>query len=324
MTRLTWMALPGLLSVSLAAQAQAWQPERNVEIVIPVARGGGTDDTGQLLQKMLRELRLVATGTVATNKPGGGGVEAWEHLRGRAGDGHLLSISTPPWLTNRITGHDKLDYAQFTPITTLYREYVLIAVGAASPIKSGRDLAARFRTDASAVTIAFAPSLGSHNHIAPALVARAAGADPTAPKLKIVRTGAEVAAAADEGGAVVVAATAGTLLKYVQAGQLRPLGIAAPERLGGPLAAIPTWREQKLDVVIPAWRGIAGPPGMTPAQVRYWEDVFLKLSLDHGWLEELRSRWWEGTYMSSAETRQFLDGQYALMKNALTELRLAK
>jgi putative tricarboxylic transport membrane protein len=251
-------------------------------------------------------------------------VEAWEYLRGRAGDGHHLAISTPPWLTNRITGRDKLDYSQFTPITTLYREYVLIAVGAASPIKSGRDLAARFRTDASAVTITFAPSLGSHNHIALALVARAAGAQPLAPKVQVVRTATEVAAAATEGRADVVAATAGSLLKYIQSGQLRALGITAAVRLGGPFAEVPTWREQGLDVVTPAWRGIAGPPGMTPAQVRYWEDVFLKLSLDHEWLAEMRSRWWEGTYMSSAETRQFLDQQYAQMKDALSVLRLAK
>jgi putative tricarboxylic transport membrane protein len=318
------IALAVLLLIAPTAYSQAWQPERKVEIVIPVARGGGTDATGLLVQRMLGELKLVAPGAVATNKPGGGGVEAWEYLLGRRGDGHHLAISTPPWLTNRITGSDSLDYSQFTPITTLYREYVLIAVGADSPIRSGRDLAARFKRDAAGVTIAFAPSLGSHNHIALALVARAAGADPMGPKAQVVNTAAEIAAAATEGRADIVAATAGSLLKYVQAGQLRVLGITAPARLGGPFAKVPTWREQGLDVVTPAWRGIAGPPGMTAAQIRYWEDVFLKLSLDEAWLTELSRRWWDGTYMNSAETRQFLDQQYGLMKDALTLLRLAK
>ena len=310
---------------SQGAQAQpAWKPEKNVEIVIPVAQGGGTDATGRLVQKMFERESLVAAGSTAVNKPGGGGVETWDYLRGRAGDGHALAISTPPLLTNRITGADTLDYADFTPITTLYREYVLIAVGANSPIKTGRDLAERFRKDSSAVTMAVAPALGSHNHIAPALIARAAGGDATRPRVEVFPTGRAAAAAAIGGQADIVASTIGTLLKDVQAGRLRPLGITAPRRLGGPLAGVPTWREQGFDVVVPAWRGIVGPPKMTPAQVAYWEGVFLQLSLNADWLEELQSRWWEGGYMNSAETRKFLQDQYALMKDALTVLRLAK
>jgi putative tricarboxylic transport membrane protein len=325
MRTLAIVAAVAVLPASHLAQAQsAWRPGKNVEIVIPVAKGGGTDVTGRLVQSMFAREKLVATGTRAVNKPGGGGVETWDYLRGRAGDGHFLAISTPPLLTNRITGADTLDYADFTPITTLYSEYVLVAVAADSPIKSGHDLAERFRKDSAGVSMAVAPALGSHNHIAPALIARAAGGDATKPRVEVLATGRAAAAAAIDGRADIVASTIGTLLKDVQAGRLRPLGITAPRRLGGPLANVPTWREQGIDVVVPAWRGIVGPPKMTPAQVAYWEGVFLQLSLNADWLEELRNQWWEGSYMSSAETRKFLEEQYALMKDALTVLKLAK
>jgi len=306
------------------AQTNAWSPTRNVEIVVPVARGGGTDATARLVHDMFARARLVSTGSTVVNKPGGGGAEAWSYLRGQKADGHFLGISTPPMLTNRITGIDQVTYTDFTPITNLYSEYVLIAVSAASPIRSGQDLAARFRQDSSSVTIAVAPSLGSHNHIGPALVARAAGGDPRKPRVEVFQTGTEAAAAAIDGRADIVSSTAGTLLKLVQSGKSRPIGIAAPKRLGGPFAGVPTWKEQGLDVVLPSWRGIVGPPGMTPAQVAYWEAVFLKLSLDPDWLAELGKQWWDGAYLDAAETRKFLDQQYALMKDVLTALGLAR
>jgi putative tricarboxylic transport membrane protein len=306
-----------------AAQNAGWKPDR-VEFVVSVAPGGGTDQTARLLQEMLRKTRLVTVNTAVVNMPAGGGDETWTYLRQHAGDGRYLAISTPPLLTNRMTGAGGPAYTDFTPITNLYNEYVLVAVRADSPIRSGRDLAERFRKDASSVSIAVAPALGSHNHIAPALVARAAGGDPKKLRVEVFKTGTEAAAAAIDSRVDIVSSTVGTLLPEIRSGKLRPLGITAPRRLGGPLAAMPTWKEQGFDVVLPAWRGVLGPPGMTPAQLAYWEDVFLKLSLDADWLEALTTRWWDGGYLSSSETRRFLEGQDALLRGALTALGLAK
>jgi putative tricarboxylic transport membrane protein len=271
------------------------------------------------LHGLFDRLGLVAASSVV-NKPGGGGAEAWAYLERQAGSGLYLAISTPQLLTNRITGMDPLTYTDFTPVTNLYNEYVLVAARADSPLRTGRDLAARFSQASPPVSIGVAPSLGSHNHIAPALVARKAGGDPRRLRVEVFKTGTEAAAAAIDGRVDIVSATAGTLLTLVQAGKLRPLGVSAPKRLGGPLAAVPTWREQGVDVVLPSWRGVVGPRGMSPAQIAYWDDVFLRLSFNDQWLEEMRKQWWEGTNLNSVETRRFLADQYEVLKSALTEL----
>jgi putative tricarboxylic transport membrane protein len=323
--KIAWLAGVVLLAVqAVAAQPGAWQPERNVEIVSPVARGGGTDVTARLVQAMFEKLRLVAVTSSVVNKPGSGGAEAWSYLSQRPGDGHSLAISTPQLLTGRLTGADEYAYTDFTPVTILYNEYVLIAVRADSPLNTGRDLIRRLRQDASSISLGVAPSLGSHNHIAPALVARAAGGDAKKLRVEVFDTGTKAGAAVADGRLDVVSSTTGTLLAQVQAGKLRPLGLAAPKRLGGLLAAVPTWKEQGVDVVLPSWRGIVGPRGMTPAQVAYWEDVFLKLSFNDEWLAELGKRGWDGAYLNGSETRKFLDAQFKLLKEALGELGLAK
>lgn len=309
-----------LLAAPVFAQPAAWKPAKNVEIVSSVAQGGGTDATARLVQRMLRERKLVDVPVSVVNKPGGGGAETWSYLRGHAGDGRYLAISTPPLLTVASAGNGDAD---FTPITILYHEYVLIAVRPDSPIKDGRDLAERLKRDAASVSLAIAPALGSHNHVAPALIARAAGGDAKKMRVQVFATGAAAADAVIAGRADVVSSTIGTLLSRVRSGKLRPLGITATRRLGGPLATVPTWKEQGVDVVLPTWRGVIGPRGMPREQVAYWEDVFLKLSFDPEWLAEMNKQWWDGVYLSSSETRKFLDQQTALLNGALAELGLA-
>ena len=297
------MALLPVASAGLA-QSALWSPEKNVEIVVSVAQGGGTDATARLVQRMFERLRLGAASFVV-NKPGGGGAEAWAYLDRTGGerpayrDQHAAAAHEPHH--RRRSTH----FSSFTPLTNLYSEFVLIAVRVNSPLKTGRDLAARLRQDSPPVSVAVAPALGSHNHIAPALVARAAGGDPRRLQVEVFKTGSDAALAAIEGRVDIVSATVGTLLEQVQAGKLRPLGLTSARRLGGPLAVVPTWKEQGVDVVLPSWRGVVGPRGMPRAQIAYWEEVFLKLSFSDEWLAEMRKRWWESTYLNSDETRSF-------------------
>ena len=58
------LAAGGLLAVAAcAAHAQAWTPQRNVEIVVSSAPGGSNDRTARQVEKAIVENKLVA-GTV--------------------------------------------------------------------------------------------------------------------------------------------------------------------------------------------------------------------------------------------------------------------
>jgi tripartite-type tricarboxylate transporter receptor subunit TctC len=64
------LAGAALFVAAMPAQAQAWQPDRNVEIVINTAPGSGQDSTGRLIQKILQERKAVPTSLTVVNKPG--------------------------------------------------------------------------------------------------------------------------------------------------------------------------------------------------------------------------------------------------------------
>jgi len=153
-------------------QAQpAWKPARNVEIVVGVSPGGGIDRTARTLQRVVQEKRMLEVTSSVVNKPGGGGVLAQAYLNQHAGDAHYLEVSATSLLTNHITGKTANSYADFTPIAMLYDEFIGFAVKADSELKSGRDLAALMKKDASALAAGIATSAGNTNHIALALLA---------------------------------------------------------------------------------------------------------------------------------------------------------
>ena len=54
-----------------------WRPDRNVEIIVPTAPGGGNDKTARTLQKVWQETGF---NTNVQNRTGGGGAVAYTYL----------------------------------------------------------------------------------------------------------------------------------------------------------------------------------------------------------------------------------------------------
>jgi len=165
-----------LATFSAGATAQAWSPQRNVEIVVGSAPGGSNDKTARQVERILVEKRIVSTPLTVVNKPGGGSTIAFNYVNQHAGDAHYLMVGTTALLFNHIVGNSKLSYQDFTPIASLFNDYVVFAVNVESPIKTGKDLIAHLKKDPKSVAIGFATALGSHNHVAAGLLVKALGA----------------------------------------------------------------------------------------------------------------------------------------------------
>src|SRR5262249_57569794 len=116
-------------------------------------------------------------------------------------------------------------------------------------------------------------SLGNPNHIALAKVIAQTGADTRAPSIRVFDSARDAVADVVAGNADVGVITAASAVPELESGDLRALAISSPKRLGGVYAAAPTWAEQSVDCVIGAWRGAAGPPGITAAQIAFSQRV---------------------------------------------------
>lgn len=318
--------LIGLLFAAAASAgwAQGWAPQKNVEIVVGSAPGGSNDKTARQVEKILNEKKLVNSSLTVLNKPGGGGTIAFNYVNQHAGDAHYLMIGTTALLSNHIVGTSKLNHADFTPIASLFNDYVVFAVNAGSAILTGKDLAGQLRKDPKSVAIGFATTLGSHNHIAAGLLMRAMGGNTRDLKVIAYKGSADAITNLLGGHIDLVTTAAGNVSAQVAAGKLRVVGVSANKRFAGALANIPTWREQGVDLVYGGWRAIMGPKGLSPAQAAYWENVLRKATEAPEWKTDLERNYWSDDFVPSAQFAKDLDKDYAAMKAVLTELGLAK
>ena len=313
-----------LLAPAVAVNAQGWSPQKNVEIVVGSAPGGSNDRTARQVERILVEKKLVNVALTVMNKPGGGSTLAFNYVNQHPGDAHYLMIGTTAMLSAHIVGTSKISYQDFTPIASLFNDYVVFAVNADSPLKTGKDVAERLKKDPASITTGFATALGSHNHIAAGLLVKALGGNARALKAVAFKGAAEAVTALLGNHLDLVTTAGGNVAPHVAAGRLRVVGVAAPGRLPGVLASAPTWKEQGLDVVTGGWRSIMGPKGLSGAQVAYWESVLQKATEVPEWRTDLEKNFWSDDFVKSTQFRKDLEKDYADMKAVLVDLGLAK
>jgi putative tricarboxylic transport membrane protein len=319
----TLMAFAFFHTAVTAAQP-AWKPVRNVEIIVGVSPGGGVDRTARTLQKILQDRRWLEVNSSVLNKPGGGGILAQTYLNQHAGDAHYLEVSATSLLTNHITGKTPNAWYDFTPIAMLYDEFIGFAVKADSPLKSGRELADLLSRDPAALPVGIATSAGNTNHIALALLMKRAGGDVKKLKVVVFGSGGESTTALLGGHVALVTTPAATALPHMQSGAVRMLAVAAPKRLEGALAQVPTWRELGYDIVVSNWRPIMGPRGLSAEQIAYWADIIHRFTQTREWQDELAATGGLSHYMGSRELAAFLETQSAAFRGILSELGLAR
>jgi putative tricarboxylic transport membrane protein len=305
-----------------AAAQPAWKPEKNIEIVVGLTAGSSQDRTARFLQNMWQSKGFVAVPATVVNRVGGAGNIAWAYTATHAGDAHWFQISSPTILTNHIIGSATFTYSDYTPLALLGNQYIGIAVQADSPLKSVREMVERLRANPASLSMA-TNSQGSYLHIVCAQIARASGMDARKLKLAIFQ-GGELMTAALGGHVDAIATVTSNLLPHVQNGKLRLIGISSARRLGGALAAVPTLKEQGVDLVIANWQGAVGPPKLSPAQIAYWDGVFARSVKTDEWRADQEQNLWESDYMNAAEFTRFLKSDYEQARSIFVELGLAR
>jgi len=315
----------GIPALILCGHAGAqWKPERPVEMITSVSPGGNTDITARIIQKIWQDRKIVISPTLVLNKPGGGGAIAAANLAQHARDPHHLLMITPGLLTNHILGSGKAHHNDFTPVTMLLNESIFISVRSDSSIRTGKDLIARLVKTPDALSVGIASALGNQIHMGIALPMKSAGVDIKRMKIVTFKSSGESITAVLGGHIDITASTVAALLPHVNAGSLRIIGMSASQRLPGPLAEIPTWKEQGANATFETWRGILGAKDISEAQLKFWENAFLSMSQSAEWKDDVEKNYRINSHMSPSATRNYLDRQYVELEETLTSLGLSK
>lgn len=313
-----------VMAVPAAQAQQSWSPSRNVEIVVGSAPGGSNDKTARTVERAIVEGKLIPTSLTVVNRPGGGSSIAFNYVNQKKGDPHTLLIGTTALLTNHIVGTSPLSYMDFTPVASLFNDYVVFAVNANSPIKTGKDLIAKLKENPQSVSLGFATTLGSHNHIAAGLLAKSIGVNARNLKAIAFKGSAEAITQLLGGHIDLVTTAAGNVAGHVAEGRLRVIGVSSDKRFPGAFAQVPTWKEQGANLVYGGWRAIMAPKDITPAQIAYWEGVLRKVVSNPDWKADLEKNYWSDDFVGHAQFSKDIAKDYNDIKAVLVDIGLAK
>jgi putative tricarboxylic transport membrane protein len=315
---LAFLALSGVAAAQ--SPATEWKPEGNVEFVVGAGPGGENDRIARAIQRVLTKEHLVDTMTVL-NRPGAGQIIAMNYLTGKKGDANTIGLVSGSFI-NAIARNGSALNKQMTPLIKLFDAYQCYFTNIDSQYKSMADVRDRLKIDPTSVTFAFPVGLGSPLHISVVNVGEAVGAPPDKLVTVVFNSGSDVSAQAAGNHIDVAVASIGSSMPLIEAGKLRMLGIAAPDRQPGELAKYPTLREQGLNVVTADPYTVVVPNGLTPEQITFWLRAIDKVLDDPDFKLDLQRNFWTLNPVRYPAAAKWMQDSYDENRAILTKLGL--
>lgn len=252
--------IAALVATASAAGAWASYPEQPITMIVPFPAGGGADAAGRLLARHLE--RKLGQPVVVVNRAGAGGEIGFTAIARAKPDGYTIGVVTAPnVVVLPIQRAAQYKLADLAPIANLVEDVGMFFVQKQHRFRNIKDLVAEAKAKPGSVNLATTGN-GGLPHFALLSLQKNTGAklmavpySGTSPIRQAVLSG-DV-----DLGFITIADAASDL----EGGLVRSLGQAAEQR--SPTAQqMPTLREQGVDVVVSALRGVAAP-ARTPVAV---------------------------------------------------------
>ena len=304
-------ALAAASGLPLSALAAA-----NIKMMIPANPGGGWDTTGRALGKAMQDAK-VADSVNFENKGGAAGALGLaQFVNGSKGDANAVMVMGAVMLGGIITGKPPVSLSAATPLARLTSEYNVFVLPAASPFKTMKDVIDQLKKDPGSVKWG-GGSRGSTEHIAAAMIAREMGVDPAKINYVAFRGGGEATAAILGGNVTIGGSGYSEFAEYINSGKMRAVGVTSANRLKG--VAVPTLKEQGINVEIGNWRGVYGAPGITPDQRKALIDLIVKATKSKAWSDAMEKNNWTPALLTGAEFEKFVDDDFAALRATMVK-----
>lgn len=314
-------SMAGMLFGLLFAATHAIAAD-NLRILVPANPGGGWDQTGRALAQALQSSGAAKSVQIDNRGGAGGTIGLAQFMNSAKGDGNQLMVGGLVMVGAIELNKSPVNLTQVTPIARLTAEYDVIVVPGASKIQSLKDLVAQLKANPGSVSWG-GGSAGGVDHILVALIAKDAGVD-VAKVNYIPYAGGGEANAAILGGHV----TAGVggyaeMAAQIKSGRMRVLAISSDKRLPE-VPAVPTLKEQGVNVEIFNWRGVFGGPGLSEAQRQALTKTVADAVKSPAWQETLKRNDWSNVFLSGNEFKAYVDSEQKRIAAVLKEIGLAK
>lgn len=302
-----------------AAPSAAWAPSKPVEFVIHTNPGDGADifmrTVGEIAQKDIGLKQPINY----VSKVGGSGATMLGYLQTKAGDPHFLMPYQVSTITTPLRNKLNVTYKDFTPISMLATDEMVLAVRTESKFKTMEDLVAEAKKAPKSVSLG-GGVLGASDTIVGYLLEQAAGIQLNFISFK---GNAEAVVAVLGGNADMFIGNPSEVLGQIEAKKMRPLAVASPNRLDT-LPEVPTLKELGYNVVYQSFRALAAPGGIPKDAQATWDQTIKKVTETAAFKKYVKDNALTLNYMNSAELAEFMDEQNAMFSKVLKEMGVLK
>jgi len=317
--------LAGGMVLAAAGTAQAWEPTRTIEIVVPAGAGGGADQMARAVQGIITKYSLSKQSVVVINKSGGAGGEGFLDMKTSQGNPHRLVITLSNLFTTPLATGIPFNWKDLTPVAMMALDEFVLWVNADTPYKTAQDYVAAIKKAPDGTFKMGGTGSKQEDQIITVSLEKAVGK-----KLTYIPYGGGGEVAVQLVGAHVDSTVNNPIEAVAQwkAGKLRPLCVFDTQplnyhdKVAGDLAwdSIPTCKSQGLDVSYLMLRGFFMAGGTTKDQVAYYVDVLKKVRETPEWKALMNEGAFNQTFMVDPDyTKWVADAEKAhvdLMKAA--------
>ncbi|MDQ1011689.1 putative tricarboxylic transport membrane protein [Streptomyces sp. V4I23] len=310
-------AVPPLLSTDGGTDTGTQIP--GLRFMVPNTPGGGYDITARTAAKNAEDAGLTH-GIEVFNLPGAGGTVGLTRLVGEHGNGKL-AMSMGLGVVGAVhTNKAPKTLADTTPIARLTEEQDIVVVSKDSPYRTIGQLVDAWKKNPGKLAVGGGSSPGGPDHLAPMLMARAAGIEPKSVNYVPFDGGGELLASILGNKVAFGVSGVGEYLDQIKSGELRLLAVTGPMRVPGLDA--PTLREAGLDTDFTNWRGIVAPPGLSDAERDKLIRLVTEMHKSKQWQESLKKNGWDDAFLTGDLFGDFLEEQDDEVDSVLKELGL--
>lgn len=286
-------------------------PSERIEMIVPWAAGGGTDQTGRQLAAAAEE--TCDTNIVVSNQTGSTGAVGHRAAADAEPDGYTVGLATA-----ELAIVEHLGVAQITPEdVTAVMQYNLtpgvVSVPSDSPYESIDDLVAAAEEQDLTVSTS---GTGSIWHIGYAGMNEKFGVEMT----NVPFDGSAPAIASTLGGQTDAnSAGIGEIVAQVEAGELRPLVVMAEERVEQ-FPDTPTLQELGTDWTNGAWRGLVVANGTPDDRVQALNECFKEAYETEDFQGFMNKQGFGLQYKPAEEFETFMQEEYERFGQVLEDL----
>ena len=287
------IALAALVAVSsFAAPAWAqWKPAKAVELVVPFAPGGASDQMARVIQAIVTKHKLIEQPIVIQNKAGASGAEGILDVKASSKEPHKLLVASTAIFTLPMATALPFNWRDLTPIAMVAQDQFVLWVNAETDYKTPKDFLAAVKAKPDTFKMGGTSSKREDQVIA-ASVEQMGGVKFTYIPYK---GGSEVSTQLVGKHIDANVNNPSESIAQWRANQVRALCVFDRQRMEFSAkvtekqswADIPTCKEQGLDVQYTMLRGFFLPGGVSPEQTAFYADVMKKVVATPEWKEYL-------------------------------------